>query len=149
MTFPCQSAFLAFSFPFLSPVLFVSWFMASIGCEVLMCSASYWTLIYSLVYGSYMASCRLLALLPFFCLLCLSFFPQPFLDRVYHLQHCYKYITSTFERSSMTLCILCNFWRVSHSEGELGLSSSKMTKSNINVIHRILYTFFCFCFFFV
>lgn len=75
----------------------------------------------------------------------LSFVSELFsqhLGRAYHLQHCYKYITSTFERSSMTLCILCNFWRISHSEGELGLSSSKLTKSNINVIHRILCNIF-------
>lgn len=38
----------------------------------------------------------------------------------------------------------CNFWRISHSEKEMGLSSSKMTKSNINVVHRMLYSFFFF-----
>lgn len=42
--------------------------MASIGCEVLMYSASHWALIYSHIYGSWMASCRFL---------CLSFF-SPF-----------------------------------------------------------------------
>ncbi len=126
MTFLCQSAFFAFSFPFFSPVLFVSWFMASIGCEVLMYGTSYWALIYALMYGSCNASCLPFCLFIFFT----CFFSH--LDGVDHPHLCYKSpprykgILDPKILTNTWLYFFCetqkvNFWRTSWHEWGLRL----------------------------